>query len=212
MPSPGSFLLIFLVPLAILTGWALGGWWNFLLPVIIFGVIPILDLLLGVNELNPTAAQTKAHSDDLAFKAITWITVPIQLALVVWGAYTITTQSLTLVELTGLTLSIGISGGVIGTNVAHELVHRFNRFERFLGLTLLWTVSYMHWAIEHVQGHHVRVATPDDPAVMKRKVVRGGSWKDIARYLQVSTRDHEYQDSTKSYIGFRCVRSYLGDQ
>jgi formylglycine-generating enzyme required for sulfatase activity len=54
-------------------------------------------------------------------------------------------------------------------------------------------------------------AKPDDPPVMKRKVVRGGSWKDIARYLQVSTRDYEYQDSAKSYIGFRCVRSYLGD-
>jgi len=55
-------------------------------------------------------------------------------------------------------------------------------------------------------------AKPDDPPVMKQKVIRGGSWKDIARYLQVSTRDYEYQDSTKSYIGFRCVRSYLGDQ
>jgi gliding motility-associated lipoprotein GldK len=55
-------------------------------------------------------------------------------------------------------------------------------------------------------------AKPDDPPVMKRKVIRGGSWKDIARYLQVSTRDYEYQDSVKSYIGFRCVRSYLGDQ
>ena len=36
--------------------------------------------------------------------------------------------------------------------------------------------------------------------------------KDIARYLQVATRDFEYQDTSKSYIGFRCVRSYLGDQ
>ena len=53
-------------------------------------------------------------------------------------------------------------------------------------------------------------AKPDDPPVMKRKVIRGGSWKDVARYLQVSTRDYEYQDTAKSYIGFRCVRSYLG--
>lgn len=55
-------------------------------------------------------------------------------------------------------------------------------------------------------------ASPDDPAVMKRKVVRGGSWKDVAYFLQVSSRAYEYQDSTKSFIGFRCVRSYLGDQ
>jgi formylglycine-generating enzyme len=54
-------------------------------------------------------------------------------------------------------------------------------------------------------------AAPNEPAVMKRKVVRGGSWKDIAYYLQVSTRAYEYQDTSKSYIGFRCVRSYLGN-
>ncbi|HLN71940.1 MAG: SUMF1/EgtB/PvdO family nonheme iron enzyme [Methylococcaceae bacterium] len=50
-------------------------------------------------------------------------------------------------------------------------------------------------------------AKPDDNPAMKRKVIRGGSWKDIAYYLQVSTRSFEYQDSAKSYIGFRCVRS-----
>ena len=49
-----------------------------------------------------------------------------------------------------------------------------------------------------------------DPAVFKRKVVRGGSWKDISYFLQCGTRMYEYQDSTKSYIGFRCVRSYMG--
>jgi formylglycine-generating enzyme len=53
-------------------------------------------------------------------------------------------------------------------------------------------------------------ALPEDPPVLKRKVIRGGSWKDIAYYLQVSTRTYEYQDTTKSYIGFRNVRSYLG--
>ena len=50
-------------------------------------------------------------------------------------------------------------------------------------------------------------AKPDDSPAMKRKVIRGGSWKDIAYYLQVSTRSYEYQDSAKSFIGFRCVRS-----
>ena len=44
----------------------------------------------------------------------------------------------------------------------------------------------------------------------KRKVVRGGSWKDIAYFLQVSTRDYEYADSARSYIGFRTVQDYMG--
>ena len=50
-------------------------------------------------------------------------------------------------------------------------------------------------------------AKPEDPPALKRKVIRGGSWKDIAYYIQVSTRSFEYQDSAKSYVGFRCVRS-----
>ena len=55
-------------------------------------------------------------------------------------------------------------------------------------------------------------ARKDDPPVMKRKVIRGGSWKDISQFIQVSSRDFEYQDTTKSYIGFRCVRSTFGEE
>jgi len=53
-------------------------------------------------------------------------------------------------------------------------------------------------------------ANEDDPPAMKRKVIRGGSWKDIAYYMQVTTRDYEYQDTAKCYIGFRCILPYLG--
>ena len=53
-------------------------------------------------------------------------------------------------------------------------------------------------------------AKPGDPEVLKRKVVKGGSWKDVGFFLQNSQRTYEYQDTAKSYIGFRCVTSYLG--
>jgi gliding motility-associated lipoprotein GldK len=43
-----------------------------------------------------------------------------------------------------------------------------------------------------------------------RKGVRGGSWKDVSYFLQVGTRDYEYADSARSYIGFRTVQSYMG--
>jgi gliding motility-associated lipoprotein GldK len=43
-----------------------------------------------------------------------------------------------------------------------------------------------------------------------RKVIRGGSWKDIAYFLEVSSRNYEYADSARSYIGFRTVHDYLG--
>lgn len=46
----------------------------------------------------------------------------------------------------------------------------------------------------------------------ERKVIRGGSWKDVAYFLQVSTRDYEYQDSARSYIGFRTVQDFMGEE
>ncbi len=55
-------------------------------------------------------------------------------------------------------------------------------------------------------------ADDNDPAVLKRKVVRGGSWKDIRYYLESAARTYEYQDSAKAFIGFRCVQPYLGRQ
>lgn len=45
-----------------------------------------------------------------------------------------------------------------------------------------------------------------------RKVIRGGSWKDVAYFLQVSTRDYEYADSARSYVGFRTVQDYMGEE
>ena len=53
-------------------------------------------------------------------------------------------------------------------------------------------------------------AKASDPEVMKRKVIRGGSWKDIGYFLQNSSRTFEYQDTAKSYIGFRCVTAFPG--
>ena len=53
-------------------------------------------------------------------------------------------------------------------------------------------------------------ASEDDAPVLKRKVIRGGSWKDISYFIQNSTRTYEYQDTSKSYIGFRCAVDFLG--
>lgn len=53
-------------------------------------------------------------------------------------------------------------------------------------------------------------AKADDSIANKRKVIRGGSWKDVAHFIQTSTRHYEFQDTTKSYIGFRCALAFLG--
>ena len=53
------------------------------------------------------------------------------------------------------------------------------------------------------------MARKNDPPALKRKVIRGGSWKDISFYLQCGARTYEYQYESKPYIGFRCVRSHI---
>ena len=72
-----------------------------------------------------------------------------------------------------------------------------------------WTSSYFYegsYNFQHDMNPDVRYnALDSDPPRMKRKVVRGGSWKDVGYFLQTSTRQYEYQDTAKSYIGFRCV-------
>ena len=53
-------------------------------------------------------------------------------------------------------------------------------------------------------------AAPDDPYAMKKKVVRGGSWKDVNAFIRSDARTAEYQNEQRSYVGFRCVRTQVG--
>jgi gliding motility-associated lipoprotein GldK len=77
-----------------------------------------------------------------------------------------------------------------------------------------WTEnSYVDnaYSFEHdLNSAIVYDAKDDDPDVYKRKVIRGGSWKDISYFLQTGTRHWEFQDTTKSYIGFRSALTFLG--
>jgi gliding motility-associated lipoprotein GldK len=72
-----------------------------------------------------------------------------------------------------------------------------------------WTSSLFYeggYNFQHDMNPDIRWDAKDsDPPRMKRKVLRGGSWKDVGYFLQAGTRAYEYQDTAKSYIGFRCV-------
>ncbi|MBA2406383.1 MAG: SUMF1/EgtB/PvdO family nonheme iron enzyme [Chitinophagales bacterium] len=77
-----------------------------------------------------------------------------------------------------------------------------------------WTSSAFYengYQFEHDMNPDIRYdAEAGDPITMKRKVIRGGSWKDIAYMCQVGTRNYEYQDTAKCYVGFRDVITFLG--
>lgn len=72
-----------------------------------------------------------------------------------------------------------------------------------------WTnSSYIASAFSYYSSMNPNINDPDN----NRKVIRGGSWKDVAYFLQVGTRTYEYADSARSYIGFRTVQNYLGNE
>tara|TARA_B100000900_G_scaffold412048_1_gene433028 strand:- start:6065 stop:7432 length:1368 start_codon:yes stop_codon:yes gene_type:complete len=66
------------------------------------------------------------------------------------------------------------------------------------------------FSFAHDMNMDFRYDAPGNENIRTRKTIRGGSWKDISHFIQVGTRDYEYQDTAKSYIGFRNVVSFLG--
>lgn len=162
------FYLIFLVPLSVVLGYIWGGIFTFLTPVMVFGAIPILDLIIGTNTKNPTPEQESTLKEAMSFRIIAILCAPLQVAMVLWGAYAVSRGSMSSTEMVGFAVSMGFSSGIMGINVSHELQHRVNyKLEPFLSRLMLWTVLYMHWSIEHVAGHHRNVATPQDPATAR---------------------------------------------
>lgn len=104
-------------------------------------------------------------------------------------------------------------GGVFPVRVSSYFPNDFGLYD-MAGNVAEWTISaYAESA--NLFSHDLNPdyqynAKADDPETLKRKTIRGGSWKDIGHYIQCATRSYEYQDSANSYTGFRCVMSYIG--
>lgn len=169
------------------TGWS---WWLWLGPIIILGVIPAVDLLVGRDRTNPPEEAVKALEADPYYRWIVYAYVPIQYLGFAAAMYLVTRGNpvpdvlhalglggwldllpgqlgtafeLSVIERIGASISIGCVGG-IAINTAHELGHKRPKHERWLSKVALAQSGYGHFYIEHNRGHHVRVATPEDPA------------------------------------------------
>jgi alkane 1-monooxygenase len=161
------FCLAYLMPLCVAMGYHFGGKYTFLTPFITFVIIPILDLIIGVDQANPSHEETEALAQKLSFRLVTILYLPIQTGLIIWGAHLVNHAQLSIIEWMGLVFSVGIMSGGIGITIAHELSHKKNLLEQTLGKILLLSASYMHFYIEHNLGHHVHVCTPKDPATAR---------------------------------------------
>ncbi|MDO9455201.1 fatty acid desaturase [Nocardioides sp.] len=168
------WLIGLVVPsLAFLAGglWAATGWgvWFWIGPIVVLGVVPAIDLVAGLDRTNPPDDAIEALEKDKYYRWITYLFLPIQYVGFVAAFYAMAKGApfglgeLSLVDKIGLAITIGTIGG-IGINTAHELGHKREANERWLSKIALAQSFYGHFYIEHNRGHHVRVATPEDPA------------------------------------------------
>jgi alkane 1-monooxygenase len=173
-------------------GHAYGQYWHAFL--VFFVIVPVLDLVLG-RSLAPAAPEEMRRLEEGAlFRFILHAWVPLQLGLIVWGAKLISEASLSPVNAVLLTLSVGLATGATGITIAHELGHKRPALDRFLSRLLLVTVSYGHFTVEHNRGHHVRVATPEDPASAR---YGEGFWRFLPRTLMGSFKDAYRMDRSE---------------
>ena len=156
------FLFALLGTMMPIAGYLLGD--NYHAFLVAFVIIPLLDWLLGKDPSNPAAAEMKRIEEDPVFRGILYTYVPIHFGLIVWCAWVVASGELSPAQSLGLALSVGIVTGAQGITIAHELGHARSKLDRWLARALLTSVSYGHFTIEHNRGHHVRVATPADPA------------------------------------------------
>ena len=132
-------------------------------PLVVFGVFPFLDLLIGKDAENPPDSVIKWLEQDRYYRWCTYAFLPLQFAALIGGAWLLAGDALSVIDKIGLALTLGCVNGV-GINTAHELGHKRASMERWLSKVALAQSAYGHFFIEHNRGHHVRVATPEDPA------------------------------------------------
>jgi alkane 1-monooxygenase len=101
--------------------------------------------------------------EDRYYRWCTYAYIPLQYGTLILGCWLWASGDLSVAESLGLALTVGTVAG-IAINTAHELGHKRASLERWLSKVALAQTGYGHFFIEHNRGHHVRVATPEDPA------------------------------------------------
>jgi alkane 1-monooxygenase len=154
--------------------------WIALAPLLsIHLALPLLDALVG-DDASPAQSGTPHLLNTL----LPMVCLPAWLAVLIASCQ----ASLAIEGMTwwALAASAGATGGIVAINVGHELIHRPTRLQRLIGGLLLSSVGYGVFKVEHVRGHHLRVATPEDGASARRGE---GLWHFVPRSV-ISTFGH----------------------
>ncbi len=157
------------VPLFLFLGWGLVNltglgvfWW--IGPIFIYLLIPLMDLAFGADSTNPPEDVVAWLEQDRYYRWVTYAFLPVQFIAMFTGFWLMTRHGgLAVVDRLGIAFTLGALNGV-AINTAHELGHKKEHLERWFAKIALAPTGYGHFFIEHNRGHHVRVATPEDPA------------------------------------------------
>ena len=150
-------------------------WWSGVL--VFFVIIPIIDLIAGEDGHNPDESASEKLQNDRYYRWCTYLFLPIQFIGLIVSCWMWAYGELGVVDKIGLAVTVGLVAGT-GINAAHELGHRIEQHERWLAKIALSQTLYGHFFVEHNRGHHVRVATPEDPASAR---LGEGVWTFVPR-------------------------------
>ncbi len=168
MRYPLAYLVGPIAALLIVASFYAGGIWLAVMPVIFYFLLPIGDTMAG-KSLWPSESRIARFDGgmkrryDLALMIAAWSMV----LLLGWALYAVSVTPLSWWEFLLFAVIIGEYGGFVGIVTAHELMHRRSAGKRQLAFLLMALEAYSFFCVEHVHGHHRRVATPDDPATAR---------------------------------------------
>lgn len=164
------YLLAYVPLLGTVHLWQIGedygilNWTAWAMVLYVFGFVPILDQLIGIDKVNPEVGEETARlAASQYYRWITLMVCPVLYALVLWYGYKVcTSDQLNFWGYLGAILSLGTGMSAIGITVGHELVHKDTWLERSAGGLLFALTFYGGFKVEHVYGHHYNVSTPED--------------------------------------------------
>jgi alkane 1-monooxygenase len=165
---PLLFFLVLILPICAIKWSAVTAYYNmgaFVFCLIMFAFMPTIDYFLGRGAAILQAGPTARPPIDMYYSCLMLLSVPAVIGLSAHGAYFISvTQELNWAGRAAWIVSLGMCIAALALCPGHELLHQGTRLERFVGGFLLAFVLNGFFNTEHIRGHHVNVATPDDIA------------------------------------------------
>ncbi len=159
-----KYVMAYIVPLVVIVSIAAANHFSYAAVIILFGVLPFIELFTNGTTENMTDAEEAVAKEDKFYDYVLYGLVPAQYFILVFFLFSIGQEDLSLSVKIGMTSAFGMACGVLGINAAHELGHRNTWYEQLMAKALLLSTLYMHFFIEHNRGHHKNVSTDDDPA------------------------------------------------